>query len=402
MTPRGPRRRVTPSPRSWACGASKWRAVNPPARGPRRGRFSAWRRSGPGGSSAGSTCRPRWNSWARTASGATPSSLGSRHPRRRFASATGSSRRHWPRWSPSGTAPSSSSGGRRRERSRSGREPVVPLRIGCESAWRASTAPAGRSSAASRTTTPSGSVSSPSSRPVRSSPTAWSAARRPSCCRGRAGARRAAALRRGAVGGAVSYILDALRKAERERQAARVPTLHTTHESAEAVRPRPWPWAVAGAFALSAVVLYVVWGPGRPGPVPEVSVTAKNSKGEAAPPPPPGSRPPGVGLDRRLRAVGTAGRTLVGALRACSRSGARRTHGASAYRSRARCAARGRRARCATGEGSACRAGGDRRAESAGPDWRGGLAGKAGDRSLGSRPAARDAAASRSRRERDP
>src|SRR5262245_15947007 len=50
----------------------------------------------------------------------------------------------------------------------------------------------------------------------------------------------------------MSYILDALKKAEQKRQlTARIPTLGTVHRAPEAPRSRPWPWA----WMLTAAVL---------------------------------------------------------------------------------------------------------------------------------------------------
>jgi general secretion pathway protein B len=48
----------------------------------------------------------------------------------------------------------------------------------------------------------------------------------------------------------VSYILDALRKAERDRGLAKVPTLATVHLPARRARRRLWPW-VAGAVVVA-------------------------------------------------------------------------------------------------------------------------------------------------------
>jgi len=55
----------------------------------------------------------------------------------------------------------------------------------------------------------------------------------------------------------MSYILDALRKAERDRQVARIPTLATAHGGADVFRRSPWLWlaVAAGALALGGVVL---------------------------------------------------------------------------------------------------------------------------------------------------
>jgi general secretion pathway protein B len=72
----------------------------------------------------------------------------------------------------------------------------------------------------------------------------------------------------------VSYILDALNKAERDRQVSRVPGLATTHGGVPSVRPALWPWVAAGALVVSAVLGYSLFRPGRPEPA-----------GEAVPPP---------------------------------------------------------------------------------------------------------------------
>lgn len=57
----------------------------------------------------------------------------------------------------------------------------------------------------------------------------------------------------------MSYILDALRRAESERERGHVPNLHspsapvTVAEDGPAARSAPWPWIVAGALALLLV-----------------------------------------------------------------------------------------------------------------------------------------------------
>lgn len=62
----------------------------------------------------------------------------------------------------------------------------------------------------------------------------------------------------------MSYILDALRKADRQRQrAARVPTLDTVHQPAPTPLRRWWPWAIAAVLVLNAAVLVVVLRPDR-------------------------------------------------------------------------------------------------------------------------------------------
>ena len=57
----------------------------------------------------------------------------------------------------------------------------------------------------------------------------------------------------------MSYILDALKKADRDRRETRVPSLGTMHEAPVERRPA-WPWVVGGIVALNvaAVGAYVV------------------------------------------------------------------------------------------------------------------------------------------------
>jgi hypothetical protein len=55
----------------------------------------------------------------------------------------------------------------------------------------------------------------------------------------------------------VSYILDALKKAERDRRRPRVPTLATMH-AAPAERQRTWQWIVAGVVTVNVLVIVIV------------------------------------------------------------------------------------------------------------------------------------------------
>lgn len=77
----------------------------------------------------------------------------------------------------------------------------------------------------------------------------------------------------------MSYILEALRKAERqERRGGRVPTLATEHPSGPARLRRWWPWALVAAVALNAAVLHVVLR--SPGPVelPPATVASRQER----------------------------------------------------------------------------------------------------------------------------
>jgi len=63
----------------------------------------------------------------------------------------------------------------------------------------------------------------------------------------------------------MSYILDALKKAERERRRVQVPTLSTLHPTDPVARRHVWPWAVAGALLVNAGLLVVLfWIPLMP------------------------------------------------------------------------------------------------------------------------------------------
>lgn len=66
----------------------------------------------------------------------------------------------------------------------------------------------------------------------------------------------------------MSYILDALKKVERDRRRAHVPSLATMH--AVPVERRPvWPWIAGGALALNVLGFAVVLAL-RPSPMPTV------------------------------------------------------------------------------------------------------------------------------------
>jgi general secretion pathway protein B len=94
----------------------------------------------------------------------------------------------------------------------------------------------------------------------------------------------------------MSYILDALRKAERDRGLPRVPTLATVHQPAAAPpRRRLWPW-IAGVvvFANAVVLAWLMSGTRAPElsarPAPEPSRTAPAPVTSPAPPAPAPSR----------------------------------------------------------------------------------------------------------------
>jgi general secretion pathway protein B len=59
----------------------------------------------------------------------------------------------------------------------------------------------------------------------------------------------------------MSYILDALKKAEQQRGLGRVPGLGSVHEQASGGVRRRWLWGVTGLLILNAAVLLVVFWP---------------------------------------------------------------------------------------------------------------------------------------------
>lgn len=78
----------------------------------------------------------------------------------------------------------------------------------------------------------------------------------------------------------MSYILEALKKADRERSIGEVPDLESTHwgvrQSGRGVR---WPWVVAGLLIFNALLLVFLLGRGTSEQsAPEVSVEAAGSQ----------------------------------------------------------------------------------------------------------------------------
>ena len=64
----------------------------------------------------------------------------------------------------------------------------------------------------------------------------------------------------------MSYILDALKRAERDRHLTHVPTLATIHASAHPTRSR-WLWVGGGVLLVNAIVLVLLLLRAGPGPV---------------------------------------------------------------------------------------------------------------------------------------
>src|SRR5215475_11310365 len=103
----------------------------------------------------------------------------------------------------------------------------------------------------------------------------------------------------------MSYILDALKKAERERQFAKIPTVNTVHRSSWDRRRPIWLWIAGAAVLANAAVL--IWllrpEPAREKGTPPVPVAS------APMTPPPPEKPPAV-VDRAA-AVSPASKTAV-------------------------------------------------------------------------------------------
>jgi general secretion pathway protein B len=113
----------------------------------------------------------------------------------------------------------------------------------------------------------------------------------------------------------VSYILDALRKAERERSVSRVPTLSSAHSEAESLPRSPRIWAIGAGLGLSAIVAgAILWASGRPPPAreaatPPVAASSPATLGtsvDSAPPPPAPPRAPQPAEPAPVRAAGPA------------------------------------------------------------------------------------------------
>lgn len=102
----------------------------------------------------------------------------------------------------------------------------------------------------------------------------------------------------------MSYILDALRKSEQERQRGKVPHLNSYMDepTVEAPRRNIWPWVTAAVIAINITIVAIIWAPSRgpepvaqtatatpaptPTPVPEQQVSAPaQAPAQTAPPP---------------------------------------------------------------------------------------------------------------------
>src|ERR1700675_1127463 len=99
----------------------------------------------------------------------------------------------------------------------------------------------------------------------------------------------------------MSYILDALKKAEQKRQlAAKVPTLATIHRQPAAVRPpirmRLWPWVAGAVIVVNAgVATWLLLPAGTRSPASLDRPGSFSAPGTAAPPAPGATAPPAPG-----------------------------------------------------------------------------------------------------------
>src|SRR2546426_12426617 len=104
----------------------------------------------------------------------------------------------------------------------------------------------------------------------------------------------------------MSYILDALRKVERDRQRTRLPLLEELVDASATPRARLWPWLLVSVLLVNAVVLAVLLVPhgglGKPERLsppggtaarqPAVTAAALGQEERPGPPAPPA--PPGT------------------------------------------------------------------------------------------------------------
>src|SRR5215475_5491931 len=73
----------------------------------------------------------------------------------------------------------------------------------------------------------------------------------------------------------MSYILDALKKAERDRHIAQVPTLATVHRPPAPAPTYRWVWVVAPIVVLNlAALAWFLWPATTPSPEPAVVAVA--------------------------------------------------------------------------------------------------------------------------------
>ena len=110
----------------------------------------------------------------------------------------------------------------------------------------------------------------------------------------------------------MSYILEALRKAERERNVGQVPDLTAVCALPPPSKKPVWPWLLlVGALGINAAVLAWVFIPHEQQPAPALTAAPKEVPEVAVKPPPPvkiaKQEPPSVPESPRTRRAGTVG-----------------------------------------------------------------------------------------------
>ncbi len=96
----------------------------------------------------------------------------------------------------------------------------------------------------------------------------------------------------------MSYILEALKKAEQERETRPVPGLEAAQPAPPEPQPRRWIWAFTGSLLLSAIVIAAAWlhsnsedKPGEAAIEPVIAAAGKPSPAPAPVQPPPAAKP---------------------------------------------------------------------------------------------------------------
>lgn len=105
----------------------------------------------------------------------------------------------------------------------------------------------------------------------------------------------------------MSFILDALKKAEQERGFGEVPGIDSLHDQPPRRRRRRWLWVVVAVLLLNALVLAALWWRGPGGTNDGTIPTAPPAGPVAESAPEPVSMPPPVSLPDRLPAAQTEG-----------------------------------------------------------------------------------------------
>ncbi len=101
----------------------------------------------------------------------------------------------------------------------------------------------------------------------------------------------------------MSYILDALKKAEHQRDIGRVPGIGSEHESLRRPGPPRWPWVLALVLSANAALLLILFWPGSPSSTAPSREVAENSTTPPTEPVRPPSPAPAPSSSARSEAV---------------------------------------------------------------------------------------------------